>query len=294
MLTLPAPAKLNLFLRITGRREDGYHCLQTVFQLLDYSDELHFELRPEAAITLRVQSPANPRHQHQADSPPSLDDKDNLVLRAARSLQQDSTCTQGADITLIKRLPVGGGLGGGSSDAATTLLGLNQLWNLGYDLERLAALGLNIGADVPVFVHGHSAWAEGIGENLTPVELPSRWFVVIAPNCVVSTAAVFADSQLTRNSSAITIRAFREHGAGNDCQEVVEKRFPEVKAARHWLSRFAPAQMTGTGSCVFAAFESEAQALAALAQKPEQWQGFVARAVNTSPAHRRDIRPERN
>ncbi|HAD08039.1 MAG TPA: 4-(cytidine 5'-diphospho)-2-C-methyl-D-erythritol kinase [Porticoccaceae bacterium] len=290
MLTLLAPAKLNLFLRITGRREDGYHSLQTVFQLLNYGDELNFRLRPDATLTLQVQSPSNSDHQRPAD----LNGDDNLVLKAARALLADCDRKLGADITLIKRLPVGGGLGGGSSDAATTLLALNRLWNLEYDLERLAELGLQLGADVPVFIRGRSAWAEGIGEVLTPVELPRRWFVVIAPNCVVSTATVFADPQLTRNSSAITIRAFREHGAGNDCQEIVEKHFPEVKIARHWLNRFAPARMTGTGSCVFAAFESEVEAQTTLAQKPERWRGFIARGVNISPAHQPGMGPEQN
>ena len=281
MLTLLAPAKLNLFLRIIGRREDGYHLLQTVFQLLDYGDELQFRPRPDNAITLALQST-----ETTAPGFAELDNiDDNLVLRAARNLQAHSGCRRGADITLIKRLPVGGGLGGGSSDAATTLLGLNQLWNLNYQRTQLVELGLNLGADVPVFVHGHSAWAEGIGEQLTPLELPPRWFLVIAPNCVVSTASVFADPQLTRNSPAITIRAFREQGAGNDCQPVVEKLFPEVQTARRWLAQHAPAQMTGTGGCVFAAFESEAGARAVLKSKPEQWRGFVARGVNTATTH---------
>ena len=285
MLTLLAPAKLNLFLRITGRRKDGYHLLQTVFQLLAYGDELQFRPRPDDAITLALQSTETTDHESAELN--TIDD--NLVLRAARELQSHSGCQRGADITLIKRLPVGGGLGGGSSDAATTLLGLNRLWSLNYPRAQLAELGLNLGADVPVFVHGHSAWAEGIGEDLTPLELPPRWFLVIAPNRAVSTAAVFADPQLTRNSPAITIRAFREQGAGNDCQSVVERHFPEVQAARRWLSQYAPAQMTGTGGCVFAAFASEAQARAVLESKPGQWRGFVARGVNTSPAHLPDV-----
>lgn len=272
LLDLPAPAKLNLFLRITGRRADGYHNLQTLFQMLDYGDRLDFRLRRDGAVNLQPELTAIP-------------EKDNLVNRAARSLQTATGCLLGADIRLDKRLPRGGGVGGGSSDAATTLLALNRLWQLNLSLAELAAIGLELGADIPVFVHGHSAWAEGVGEQLSPIDLEPNWFLVVAPNCQVSTAQVFAHEQLTRHSVPITIRAFREQGSGNDCQPVVEDLYPGVKKARMWLDKYAPAQMTGTGACLFARFETELAARAVLRQIPAAWQGFVARGVNRSPVH---------
>jgi 4-diphosphocytidyl-2-C-methyl-D-erythritol kinase len=280
MLKLPAPAKLNLFLHITGRRPDGYHELQTLFQLLDYGDELTFELRTDKTINLTVKTdPAFPEVITQ------LDPRTNLATLAAQSLQQHASSELGANIQLNKRLPIGGGLGGGSSDAATSLIGLNKLWNLKYSNEDLARIGLKLGADVPVFIHGRTAWAEGIGDLLSSVDMGPLWYVVIVPGCPVSTSEIFNDQQLTRNTPPITIRAFREHGAGNDCQKVVEKRFPEVKSARVWLGKYAAAQMTGTGACVFASFESRTQAESVLAKKPTQWQGFIARGVNRSPAY---------
>ena len=271
-LTLPAPAKLNLFLHITGRRADGYHLLQTVFQLLDYGDTLTFSPRSDGDI--RVTPPL-----------PGVAATDNLVYRAARALQQRTGCSLGADIALEKRLPAGGGLGGGSSDAATTLLALNRLWDLHLPLAELAELGLALGADVPVFVRGRSAWAEGVGEEITPVTLPEQWFLVVFPGCHVDTAKIFSNRELTRNDDAITIRAFLEAGGKNSCQPVVEMLYPEVKNARLWLQEFAPAQMTGTGSCLFARFDSECAAKAKLEALPGQWQGFVAKGVNQSPAH---------
>lgn len=272
MLRLPAPAKLNLFLHVTGRRADGYHTLQTLFQLLDYGDELGFSARSDGEVCL-----LNPL--------PGVPDADNLVLRAAHALRRATGCTLGADITLTKRLPAGGGLGGGSSDAATTLLGLNQLWQLGLDLAALAAIGVSLGADVPVFVHGRSAWAEGIGDVLTPVDLDPAWYLVLCPDCHVETAKIFAHGELTRDALPITIRAFLRQGGENHCQPVVEELYPGVKKARQWLEEFAPARMTGTGACVFARFDSEVRARAVLAGKPGMWQGFVARGVNHSPAH---------
>ena len=280
MLKLPAPAKLNLFLHITGRRRDGYHELQTLFQLLDYGDELRFELRTDKSIDLSVTSdPTSPAATAQ------LDPASNLVTLAAQYLQKHSSCELGANIELKKRLPIGGGLGGGSSDAATTLIGLNKLWNLKYSTEDLAVIGLELGADVPVFIHGHTAWAEGIGDRLSAVDMASLWYLVLVPGCSVSTKEIFNDQQLTRNTPPITIRAFREHGAGNDCQKVVENRFPEVESARLWLGQYAAAQMTGTGACVFASFDNRAQAATVLTKKPEQWQGFIAQGVNRSPAY---------
>ncbi len=272
-LTLPAPAKLNLFLHITGRRADGYHLLQTVFQILDYGDELAFSLRADGSITLAGEVAGVPAEQ-------------NLIVRAARLLQQHSHCEQGAEIALTKRLPAGGGLGGGSSDAATTLLALNQLWNLQLDIDTLAQLGLQLGADVPVFVRGHSSWAEGVGEQLTPLALPDHWFLVLTPDCAVNTAEIFRAEELTRNTPPITIAAFLQGGGRNDCQPVVEKRYPAVKNALEWLSRHTACLMTGTGASVFAAFSDRERAEAVLAQKPASWRGFVARGVNLSPVHR--------
>lgn len=271
-LVLPAPAKLNLFLHITGRRADGYHNLQTLFQLLDYGDTLRIEEVAGPAIVVTPELP---------DMPPAA----NLIWRAARALQAATGCRRGAVIHLDKRLPLGAGLGGGSSDAATALLGLNHLWQLGLTITELAALGVGLGADVPVFVHGRTAWAEGVGDQLTPVDLPPRWYLILAPGCQVATAEVFRDPELTRNDLPIRIRDFLAGGAGNACQAVVEKRHPEVRAARQWLARFGAAQMTGTGSCLFAGFDGEDRARAVLAAVPEQWQAFVARGVNRSPLH---------
>lgn len=278
-LTLPAPAKINLFLRITGRRPDGYHELQTLFQLLDYSDTLTFSLPDpdDGVITVEPELPNTAREE-------------NLIYRAALTLQNATGCRQGAHLSLDKQIPMGGGLGGGSSDAATTLVGLNRLWKLGLSTDELATLGLRLGADVPVFVRGRSAWAEGVGERLTSLDIPTAWYLILVPECQVPTAAVFAHPQLTRHGHPLTIRAFLDQGAENACQAVVEKLYPEVKAARQWLEDAAlnasgKAQMTGTGSCVFTRFDSPAQALSVLARKPPQWGGFVARGINQSPLY---------
>lgn len=277
LISLPAPAKINLFLHITGRRSDGYHQLQTLFQLLDYGDQLDFKRRNDAILTL------SPTH-------PAIAEKDNLVYRAAKSLQQQALRQNpehhyGADIHLTKRLPLGGGLGGGSSDAATTLIGLNQLWQLGFSREQLAIIGLKLGADVPVFIHGRTAWAEGIGEILSPVDMPECWYLVLAPNIEVSTPRIFSNQQLTRDARAITIRAFLEQGGRNACQPIAEKLYPEVKTARQWLEQYANVRMTGTGACIFASFGNEAQARKVLVDVPQRWQAFVARGVNHSPAY---------
>lgn len=272
-LVLPAPAKVNLFLHITGQRSDGYHVLQTAFQLLNFGDELSFTLRDDGQIQL---------HAPMLNIPP----EENLVIRAARLLKNHMQSSYGADISLNKRLPSGGGLGGGSSDAATTLLGLTTLWQMPLDLELLATLALQLGADVPVFVRGRSAWAEGIGEQLQPITLPECWFLVLTPACSISTAEIFSAQELTRNTPPITIAAFLREGGHNDCQPVVEKRYPAVKETLAWLSQFATCRMTGTGASVFAAFSTETQARAVLAQKPIDVAGFVAQGVNVSPAHR--------
>ncbi len=272
-LVLSAPAKLNLFLHITGRRPDGYHELQTLFQLLDHGDELSFSARDDGAI-------------HLAPDLPGIPARDNLVQRAAVALRSAAgNPGLGADIHLHKRLPAGGGLGGGSSDAATTLLALNKLWGLGLSIGELAGLGLTLGADVPVFVHGRTAWGEGIGERLTPVAMPPAWYLVLDPGCAVATGAIFGHRELTRNARPITIRAFLGEGAENHCQPVAEKLHPEVKQLRQWLEQYAPAQMTGTGACVFARFESEAEARRVFAARPVEWNGFVARGVDKSPVH---------
>lgn len=273
-LILPCPAKLNLFLLITGRRADGYHTLQTLFQLLDHGDELQLDINESGAITLAPDFAAIPVEE-------------NLVFRAACLLRQATGCRLGADMYLTKRLPMGGGIGGGSSDAATTLVGLNYLWQTGLNEDQLAELGRQLGADVPVFVRGKTAWAEGVGELLTPLQLPSKWYVVLAPECAVSTREIFSYEGLTRNSNGITVRAFLEEGGKNDCQKVVEKLFPQVKDAVDWLGRFGPAQMTGTGACVFAAFATEAEAREVFAKRPTQLNGFVAKGVNESPLHQR-------
>lgn len=272
--SLPAPAKLNLFLHITGRRDDGYHLLQTVFQFLDRADILHFRLRPDGALRLTPDLPGVP-------------EESNLVLRAARLLQSATGCGLGADLELEKRLPMGGGIGGGSSDAATTLLGLDRLWQLGLGEDRLAELGLQLGADVPVFIRGRAAWAEGVGERLAPVALPEPWFLVLTPNAHVSTADVFRHPQLTRHTPAITLAAFRAGGMAehlrNDCENVVRTLSPEVDAALNWLRAHGPAAMTGTGACCFLPCPDRTHAEALLAQSPIP--GFVARGMNRSPAH---------
>ena len=266
-LSLLSPAKLNLFLHITGRRDDGYHQLQTLFQLLDWGDQLHFMPSDSGAITLDG-----------CDLDIPLEE--NLIFRAARMLQRG---TLGVRITLDKKIPAGGGLGGGSSNAATTLLALNHLWGLGMPLSQLQALGAELGADVPVFVGAHTAWAEGIGEILTPVDLPERWFLILVPDCHVSTAEIFSHQQLTRNSPAIKMAAFFEGDSRNDCQQLVRRFYPEVDNALKKLENFGEARLTGTGACVFASFGTAAEARAAQRQMPREWTSIVARGINVSP-----------
>lgn len=276
----PAPAKLNLFLHVVGRRADGYHELQTVFQLLDFCDFLGFATTEDGVIR-RPQGPAG------------VAEADDLVVRAARLLQAESGCRQGVEIRLDKRIPTGGGLGGGSSDAATTLVALNRLWGLDWPRPVLAELGLRLGADVPVFVRGRSAWAEGVGERLEPVPLPARWFAVVQPDCRVATGEVFQAPELTRNSPPTTITGFLSSGGRNDCEPVVRGRFPAVSAALDWLGARADARLTGTGSCVFAAAADEAAAQGLLEGLPPQWRGFVARGIDESPllAREREVAP---
>ena len=268
-----APAKLNLFLHITGRRADGYHELQTLFQLLDFGDRLHFAVTQEPGLSL---------HLNQDSSIKNVPLDGNLILRAAQLLQQFADKPQSARIELSKHIPMGAGLGGGSSDAATTLLALNRLWKLRLSNEQLAALGLQLGADVPLFIFGKSAWAEGVGERLHAVEIPPAWYVVLMPDCPVSTAEIFAQENLTRNTSAIKMADFLAGRSRNDCESVTCGLYPEVKKALNWLGQYAPARMTGTGAAVFARFDSEAEARAVLAELPTGQQGFVAQGVNSS------------
>ncbi|MCW8955437.1 MAG: 4-(cytidine 5'-diphospho)-2-C-methyl-D-erythritol kinase [Gammaproteobacteria bacterium] len=273
----PAPAKLNLFLHITGQRKDGYHLLQSVFQFLDYSDTLDFNIRDDGEI-------------HRLNTVAGVAEADDLTLRAAKVLQQSAQISQGVDITLNKRLPIGGGVGGGSSDAATTLVALNHLWQAHLTIDQLAELGLLLGADVPVFVRGHAAFAEGIGEKLQVIELPEPWFLVVKPRVHVSTAEIFTDPQLTRNSPAIKIcdlqtGAVHFEALENVCEPIATKHYPEIAQALERLKRYGHARMTGTGACVFVAFDHEADAQQALNDLPENLPGFVARGMNISPLH---------
>jgi 4-diphosphocytidyl-2-C-methyl-D-erythritol kinase len=266
----PAPAKLNLMLRVLGRRADGYHLLQTVFQFIDRSDRLYFEPRTDGLIRRVSEVPG---------VPPEAD----LVVRAAKLLQEQTRCTSGADIWVDKQLPMGGGLGGGSSDAATTLVALNQLWRTGLSEQDLMRLGLVLGADVPVFVRGRAAWGEGVGEELVPLELPEPWYLVLVPACHVSTAAVFSDPDLTRNSRPITIADFLAGDDRNDCLPITRGRYQAVAEALNWLGRLGRARLTGTGGCVFAAFDGLDQARAAYQEVQPRFECFIARGMNRSP-----------
>lgn len=275
--TWAAPAKLNLFLHITGRREDGYHLLQSVFQFLDYSDELEFELRDDGQIILETEFPHVPHEQ-------------NLIVKAARCLQKSSEQCPGVSIRIDKKLPMGGGLGGGSSNAATTLVALNQLWDVGLSEDELAQVGLVLGADVPVFVRGYAAWAEGVGENLQPIELSEPWFLVVSPGVEISTQEIFSSPSLTRDCSIIRVRDFLGgQQTENVCQPIVIKLYPEVAKALDFLdttASLAKARMTGTGSCVFTSYPDKKTAEKALDDLPKQWRGFIAKGCNVSPLYR--------
>jgi 4-diphosphocytidyl-2-C-methyl-D-erythritol kinase len=274
----PAPAKLNLFLHVTGRRADGYHELQTLFQLVDLADELRIRVRDDGRI-VRTAGPA--------EVPPDAD----LVVRAARLLRERAGRPQlGAELAVTKRIPLGGGLGGGSSDAATTLVALDRLWGLGVAPDELASLGLQLGADVPVFVRGATALAEGIGERLTPVDVAPAWFAIVHPGIGVATATVFQAPELTRNSVPIKIRGSFSPGwpgqelpGRNDLEPVVAARHAPVRAALDWLGRRGRARLTGSGACVFAAYADERAARAALDGLPAEWSGFVAAGLTRSP-----------
>ncbi|WP_323897435.1 4-(cytidine 5'-diphospho)-2-C-methyl-D-erythritol kinase [Aeromonas caviae] len=267
----PAPAKLNLFLHVNGRRPDGYHELQTLFIFLNHGDWLEFEpLTGSDQLTL---SPAIT----------GVPDEQNLIIRAARLLQSRLASPQGAHIRLEKVLPMGGGIGGGSSDAATTLVALNHLWQAGLSEDELAELGVQLGADVPVFVRGKAAFAEGVGERLQQIAVPDAWYLVLKPDCHVATAAVFQDPDLPRNTPKMTLDNLLAGEWKNDCELLVKKRHPEVANALGWLLEYAPSRMTGTGACVFARFEDELAARKVLARVPKGWDGFVAKGENISP-----------
>lgn len=266
----PAPAKLNLFLHILGRRPDGYHALQTVFQFLDFGDRLHFEVLPDGTL----------RRGNAVDG---VDPADDLTLRAAQALRERSGCRLGCEIRINKRIPVGGGLGGGSSDAATTLVALNRLWELGLDEDTLAEIGLGLGADVPVFVRGFAAWAEGVGEKLKPVAPPESWYLVVTPDCAVDTRAMYAAPDLPRATPPITWDDFLAGRSHNDFEPVVRRSYAPVAAALDWLGGYGHARLSGSGASVFLAFPGRFQAERACAAVPSPWRGFVGRGLNRSP-----------
>ena len=277
--TWPAPAKLNLFLYITGRRPDGYHNLQTLFQFLDFGDTL--EVTPDSSGKIRLLTPL-----------PGVVDEENLIVRAAQALKRAAAARgtlpadAGAQIALEKRLPMGGGLGGGSSDAATVLVALNHLWQTQLSVDELAAIGVHLGADVPVFVRGHAAFAEGVGEKIQPAEPEEKWYLVAHPGVSIATPDIFRDVDLTRNSPIRTLDELLQRPFHNDCEPVVRKRFREVDALLSWLLEYAPSRLTGTGACVFAEFDTESDARQVLELAPKWICGFVARGLNISPLQR--------
>tara|TARA_R110002073_G_scaffold281386_4_gene445639 strand:+ start:4755 stop:5585 length:831 start_codon:yes stop_codon:yes gene_type:complete len=266
-LSVLSPAKLNLFLHITGRRKNGYHELQTVFQLLDWGDDLTLTPNNSALITLE-------------SNPIDIPLEDNLIIRAARLLQRGDL---GAHITVDKRIPTGAGLGGGSSNAASTLLALNHLWDLQLTREQLQTIGAGLGADVPVFVGARSAWAEGVGEILTPVELAQRWYLILVPDCHVSTAQIFSHRQLTRNTIPIKMATFFEGESRNDCQQLVRRLYPQVDKALKMLDNFGEARLTGTGACAFISFENATEAESVRNELPGEWTSILAKGVNSLP-----------
>lgn len=273
--SLPSPAKINRFLHITGRRKDGYHNLQTLFQFLDYGDSLRFTKRDDNLIKLYP------------DTLLGIPNETNLIYRAAKLLQQTANIPLGVTIEIQKRLPLGAGLGGGSSNAATTLFALNILWQRHLPLTRLIALGATLGADIPIFLYGHSAFAEGTGDQFTPIDCESPWILVITPPCQVNTAKMFAHTDLTRDTPRLRIRALDWLQLGNDFEPLVRKLYPEVDAAMKWLSRYSTARLSGSGASVFACFNSRQQAEETLALLKQPFTGLVAKAVNISPLHKK-------
>ena len=272
-LRFPSPAKLNLFLYINGKLPNGYHELQTLFQFLDFGDWLEISVREEdnqIILTPEI---------------PNLKTEDNLIYRAAKLLQEKANIPFGANIHLDKILPMGGGVGGGSSNAATALVALNYLWQANLSIDELAKLGLTLGADVPIFVHGHAAFAEGVGEKITYCEPAEKWFVVLKPDDSISTAVIFQDQNLKRNTPKKSLEQLLSDPYVNDCEKVVINHYSNVEKALNWLLQYAPARLTGTGACVFAEFDHKAEAQAVFRQKPETFFGFVAKGLNVSPLH---------
>jgi|TARA_B110000483_G_scaffold216241_1_gene267561 4-diphosphocytidyl-2-C-methyl-D-erythritol kinase len=276
-IELLSPAKINLFLLINRRRADGYHDLQTLFQILDYGDSMSFKPASHGDIRLLTEFK-------------DVEPNQNLIIHAAKLLRQKLASrgldTAGVEIEITKRLPMGGGLGGGSSNAATTLLALNTLWQGNLNKKELTELGIQLGADVPIFIAGKSAFAEGLGEKLTSTKIPKAWYLVLDPKVNISTAEIFLNPQLTRDSAPIKIPALAAECIRNDCQIVVEKLHPEVAKARIWLDRLGEARLTGTGACLFVELSTEADALNIFDQIPSDWNGFVAKGVNESPTHK--------
>ena len=274
----PAPAKINLFLHITGRLDNGYHTLETIFQFLDYGDHLTITPNQSGKITI-------------SPDIPGVVPSDNLIYRAAMLLKPYISESTGADIVIDKILPMGAGLGGGSSNAATTLVALNKLWQCHLNNQKLAQLGLSLGADVPIFIHGFAAFAQGVGEILTPVAINEPWYLIIWPGVSVSTQEIFNAPELPRDTDPISIKQLDSAILKNDCEKVTKNRHPEVANALEWLIQYAPAKMTGTGSCVFGEFESEQAAADALLKLPETMHGFVAKGINRSPLSTKSVIP---
>ena len=272
-LRFPSPAKLNLFLYINGKLPNGYHELQTLFQFLDFGDWLEMSIREkDNRIVLTPEIP-------------NLKTEDNLIYRAAKLLQEKANIQLGANIHLDKILPMGGGVGGGSSNAASALVALNYLWQANLSIDELAKLGLTLGADVPIFVHGHAAFAEGVGEKITYCEPAEKWFVVLKPDDSISTAVIFRDPNLPRNTPKKSLEQLLSEPYVNDCEKVVINHYSNVEKALNWLLQYAPARLTGTGACVFAEFDHEAEAQAVFREKPEEFFGFIAKGLNVSPLH---------
>jgi 4-diphosphocytidyl-2-C-methyl-D-erythritol kinase len=266
----PAPAKLNLFLHITGQRQDGYHLLQTVFQFIQLIDVIDFTILESGLV-------------RRSSISLKIDEHDDLVIKAAQKIKKRSGSKLGVDISVKKNIPIGGGLGGGSSDAATTLVALNELWQTGLSIDELSEIGLSLGADIPFFINGNAAWAEGVGDKLTPINLDECFYLVIYPNCSISTKAVFEASDLTRNTPRITIRDFRDGNGKNDCESYVRNHYHDVTEALDWLGEYASSKLTGTGACLFAQFSDENEANEVKYKLPTKWQGYVVKGINKSP-----------
>lgn len=279
-LSVPAPAKLNLFLHITGQRDNGYHDLQTLFQFVELHDQLYFRLTETPTIkVIALEDTSAPGHEIIAQ-------EDNLIYKAAEALENHKQSSQGIEIRYKKNIPSGAGLGGGSSDAATTLLALNQLWQCNLSIEKLCEIGLTLGADVPVFVNGKSVFAEGVGEKFTRYDPATPWYIIIKPKAHIATAEIFSHPDLTRNTPTLKISAALEHGGHNDCENVVRKLYPEVDDAMNWLGQFSSSKLTGTGACVFAEFSSQQEAIQIAQQYSDSTAIFVAKGLNDNPAHR--------